>query len=148
MQVKLGKSEKPYDFENWGVQISVKFRATEEMRVLSKQFSGGERAVSTMLFLMALQGVLPNPFRVVDEINQGMDHNNERRVMQLLVREASKEDMPQYFVITPKLLPQLEYPDQCVISFRCSFCLFFLAFRSFSIPSLVIICSRVRCAGL
>lgn len=34
--------------------------------------SGGERSVSTMLYLVALTGVTVTPFRVVDEINQGM----------------------------------------------------------------------------
>lgn len=32
--------------------------------------SGGERSVSTMLYLMALQELNRCPFRVVDEINQ------------------------------------------------------------------------------
>lgn len=32
--------------------------------------SGGERSVSTILYLVALQGVAACPFRVVDEINQ------------------------------------------------------------------------------
>ena len=34
--------------------------------------SGGEKSVSTMLYLVALTGVTVTPFRVVDEINQGM----------------------------------------------------------------------------
>ena len=34
--------------------------------------SGGERSVSTMMYLVALTGVTITPFRVVDEINQGM----------------------------------------------------------------------------
>jgi chromosome segregation ATPase len=33
--------------------------------------SGGERAVSTVMYLMALQDMTSAPFRVVDEINQG-----------------------------------------------------------------------------
>lgn len=32
--------------------------------------SGGERSVSTILYLVALQDVAACPFRVVDEINQ------------------------------------------------------------------------------
>jgi chromosome segregation ATPase len=31
-----------------------------------------------MLFLLSLQHVTGTPFRVVDEINQGMDARNER----------------------------------------------------------------------
>uniref|UniRef100_A0A3Q4H232 Structural maintenance of chromosomes protein 5 n=1 Tax=Neolamprologus brichardi TaxID=32507 RepID=A0A3Q4H232_NEOBR len=42
------------------------------------------------------------PFRVVDEINQGMDPVNERRVFDIVVRTACKETTSQYFFITPK----------------------------------------------
>jgi structural maintenance of chromosomes protein 5 len=62
-----------------------------------------------MLFLLALQQVTTVPFRVVDEINQGMDANNERMVFQRVVECASIETTPQYFMITPKLLPNLGF---------------------------------------
>jgi len=45
----------------------------------------------------------------VDEINQGMDATNERRVFQLLVRTSCHETSAQYFLLTPKLLPGLDY---------------------------------------
>ena len=49
----------------------MKFRNSEELQALNAQRqSGGERSVSTMLYLMALQGQASCPFRVVDEINQ------------------------------------------------------------------------------
>ena len=44
------------DFEKYGVQIKVKFRDQEELQELNAQRqSGGERSVSTVLYLMALQ---------------------------------------------------------------------------------------------
>jgi chromosome segregation ATPase len=46
--------------------------------------SGGERAVSTIFYLMALQSLARAPFRLVDEINQGMDPRNERYVRNVL----------------------------------------------------------------
>jgi hypothetical protein len=46
--------------------------------------SGGERAVSTIFYLMALQSLARAPFRLVDEINQGMDPRNERYVYDFL----------------------------------------------------------------
>jgi len=51
------------DFGKYGVQIKVKFRDHEELQELNAQRqSGGERSVSTMLYLMALQVVeLPYP---------------------------------------------------------------------------------------
>ena len=49
----------------------MKFRKAEQMRELTSHYqSGGERSVSTILYLMALQELNKCPFRVVDEINQ------------------------------------------------------------------------------
>ena len=62
------------------------------------------------------QGVTVCPFRVVDEINQGMDPVNERKVFMQLVDAACKEGTPQCFLLTPKLLPNLPFsPDVTVL---------------------------------
>ena len=45
------------------------------------------------------------PFR----IQQGMDAVNERRVFDLLVQTSCEERRAQYFLLTPKLLPDLTY---------------------------------------
>ena len=58
---------------------------------------------------MALQSLARSPFRVVDEINQGMDPRNERMVHERMVEIACKEHTSQYFLITPKLLTGLRY---------------------------------------
>ena len=41
--------------------------------------------MATALYMLALQELTTVPFRCVDEISQGMDATNERRVFQLLV---------------------------------------------------------------
>ena len=113
------------DFDQWSIQIHVKFREHESLSLLdSHRQSGGERAVSTIFYLMALQSLSASPFRVVDEINQGMDPRNERMVHGRLVdiacasseTEVDEEGNPvggagggQYFLITPKLLDGLVY---------------------------------------
>ena len=58
---------------------------------------------------MSLQALARAPFRVVDEINQGMDPRNERMVHERMVEIACKEHTSQYFLITPKLLTGLRY---------------------------------------
>ena len=55
------------------------------------------------------------PFRVVDEINQGMDQANERRVFTQLTEAACEPGTPQCFLLTPKLLPQLGFTPQCTV---------------------------------
>ncbi|CAO3703824.1 unnamed protein product [Rhizopus stolonifer] len=105
--------EKHPDFDKWGIQILVKFRETEKLQILTGQRqSGGERSVSTILYLMSLQNLAKSPFRVVDEINQGMDPRNERMIHEQIVQGASRSGTSQYFLITPKLLPDLYYNEQ------------------------------------
>ncbi|KAJ6151249.1 hypothetical protein N7470_007843 [Penicillium chermesinum] len=112
------------NFEQWAIQIQVKFREHEPLSILTAHRQSGERrAVSTIFYLMALQSLSASPFRVVDEINQGMDPRNERMVHGRLVDIAcGTEDGAtaaadsigggggsQYFLITPKLLTGLAY---------------------------------------
>ncbi|KAJ2353748.1 Structural maintenance of chromosomes protein 5 [Coemansia sp. RSA 2673] len=98
------------DYNNWGIEIRVAFRKNEALQPLDNhRQSGGERAVSTILYLQALQSLVAAPFRVVDEINQGMDERNERLVHSLIVDSACQQGSSQYFLITPKLLPDLDY---------------------------------------
>lgn len=109
--------EMPYgNFKDWGIEIRVSFRDNLKMQVLSARVqSGGERSVSTIMYLMALQGLMVSPFRCVDEINQGLDERNERLVFRRIVtnstlppgRSGLTDHSGQYFLITPKLLPNL-----------------------------------------
>lgn len=50
------------------------------------------------------QDLQHSPFRVVDEINQGMDPKNERGVFSRIVLNSCGPSRKQYFLITPKLL--------------------------------------------
>ncbi|XP_063643833.1 structural maintenance of chromosomes protein 5 isoform X11 [Pan troglodytes] len=100
-------TENEEDYDKYGIRIRVKFRSSTQLHELTPHHqSGGERSVSTMLYLMALQELNRCPFRVVDEINQGMDPINERRVFEMVVNTACKENTSQYFFITPKGLPR------------------------------------------
>ena len=105
-------------YEEYSICIETKFRKKSPWTKLSgHSHSGGEKSVSTMLYLLSLQTVTTVPFRVVDEINQGMDPTNERRIMTILNHECKPRKgntvddkrVPQYFVVTPKLLPNLHF---------------------------------------
>ena len=95
------------------VHIKVKWRDDESLHVLGEggRDSGGERSVATMVYLISLQSINPAPFRVVDEINQAMDSTNERHVFECITHacRGGAEGGSQYFLLTPKLLPDLEY---------------------------------------
>jgi chromosome segregation ATPase len=132
-EVKLNIDES--DYTKAGIEIWVKFRAVDPLRQLDAHVqSGGERSVCTMLYLIALQvsfshanictsganisllqHLTSSPFRLVDEINQGMDPYNERMVFERLVQTANKPNLPQYFLITPKLLTDLTYTKDMTV---------------------------------
>ncbi|KAF5269830.1 hypothetical protein FQR65_LT05876 [Abscondita terminalis] len=109
-EVTISKGNDEKDFQEYGLSIKVKYRDSEPLQELNSIVqSGGERAVATAAFMLSLQELTSVPFRCVDEINQGMDPNNERRIFELLVDATSGPETSQYFFITPKLLPNLRF---------------------------------------
>ena len=68
--------------------------------------------MTTILYLMSLTEHARAPFALVDEINQGMDQRAERAVHNSLVEVTCHSDSGQYFLITPKLLPDLNYHER------------------------------------
>ena len=58
----------------------------------------------SLLYLLCLQV----PFRCVDEINQGMDETNEKRVWEILVDTANQHSA-QFFYLAPKYPQGLQF---------------------------------------
>lgn len=109
-EVDLSVPANEEDYEKYGVRIKVKYRDAEQLRELNMYHqSGGERSVATVLYLLALQELAKCPFRCVDEINQGMDPVNERKVFELVVQTVCQKSRSQYFLLSPKLLPDMNY---------------------------------------
>ncbi|KAJ1309249.1 hypothetical protein OPQ81_004914 [Rhizoctonia solani] len=101
------------DYANWAIDILVKFRETEKLQILdAHRQSGGERSLSTIMYLLSLTEYARVPFSLVDEINQGMDASAERDVHNQLVEVTCNTDCGQYFLITPKLLTGLHYHEK------------------------------------
>ncbi|EJD01702.1 P-loop containing nucleoside triphosphate hydrolase protein [Fomitiporia mediterranea MF3/22] len=106
-------AEHPDDYTQWAIDILVKFRNSENLQLLTGQRqSGGERALTTIMYLMSLTELARAPFSLVDEINQGMDAQYERAVHNSLVEVTCQPDSGQYFLITPKLLTDLKYHER------------------------------------
>ncbi|KAI5164226.1 structural maintenance of chromosomes protein 5 [Nematocida ausubeli] len=93
----------------WKLVLKVQFRTEGQLEVLSAgRHSGGEKAVSIILYLLSMQKLSDAPFLLVDEINQGMDAGYERTIHSMLVGDKSISDK-QAIVITPKLISDLSY---------------------------------------
>ncbi|TDH68754.1 hypothetical protein CCR75_000142 [Bremia lactucae] len=98
------------DVAKWGIERRAQFRKNTKLSTMNaEEQSGGEKSVGTIMYLMALQSLTKCPFRVVDEINQGMDVYNERKVFQRITKSSCGSKLPQYFLITPKLITGLTY---------------------------------------
>lgn len=109
------------DYERYGIEIRVKYRSSEKLRALDRFVqSGGERAVAIAVYSLSLQHLSQVPFRCVDEINQGMDPNNERRVFEMLVNHVAQPGQSQFFYVTPKLQTNLPFNEYvtCITVFN------------------------------
>lgn len=107
-EVKLLKKEE-FDFDSYGIEILVQYRKNVALQALNRHVqSGGERAVAIAVYTLSMQHITHVPFRCVDEINQGMDARNERKIFEMLVEETTKDGRAQYFFVTPKLLRNLK----------------------------------------
>lgn len=114
-QISLSQGKRDIDFSSYGVSIKVRFRDGQEMQELSRGVqSGGEKSVTTAVYMMALQELTQVPFRCVDEINQGMDERNERLVWDQLLNVCRKYKA-QYFYMAPKFPYSLPFDDQVTI---------------------------------
>lgn len=94
----------PKDYNTYGIDIGVQYRQNEKLQALTRFVqSGGERAVAIATYTMSLQHISKVPFRCVDEINQGMDPKNERKILNMLIDLTCQEGQSQYFFVTPKV---------------------------------------------
>ena len=113
------------NLKDYGLRMMVSYRENEGAEPLSfGGHSGGEKKMATAMFLLALQKMSHCPLRIVDEINQGVDVHNERIAFGALVETvcgrtqtstAGGGDASQFFVVTPKLLPNLNYRPEITV---------------------------------
>ena len=89
--------EFPEDPFKGGVDVMLEFPGKSEMTISSA--SGGEKSVSTVCFLLALQAIHPMPFYMFDEIDAHLDVVNSQRLAELL-RDRSKGS--QFLVVSLK----------------------------------------------
>ncbi|GFT14612.1 structural maintenance of chromosomes protein 5 [Nephila pilipes] len=109
-EISLDTADDSDDFPNYGLQIKLKYRVDEDFIELSQtHHSGGECSVAAIIFILSLQELTEVPFRCIDEINQGMDAVNERKMYHLVADAAKSGSCSQYFLLTPKLLMDLSY---------------------------------------
>ena len=87
--------ENPEDPFEGGLEIEAKPAGKDVKRI--EAMSGGEKALTALAFVFAIQRYKPAPFYLFDEIDAHLDDANVKRVADL-IKEASRES--QFIVIT------------------------------------------------
>ncbi len=90
----LDNPENPFE---GGLDVLLQFPGKTELTIGSA--SGGEKSVSTVCYLLALQQIHPMPFYVMDEIDAHLDVLNAIRLATLI---RSRSSMSQFIVISLK----------------------------------------------
>lgn len=90
--LKLEKPDVPLDS---GLKIEAK-PAGKELRLIDSM-SGGEKTLTALAFLFAIQAYSPSPFYILDEVDAALDKENSERLAKML-RKATKE--LQFILIT------------------------------------------------
>jgi chromosome segregation protein len=90
----LDNPENPFE---GGLDVLLQFPGKTELTIGSA--SGGEKSVSTVCYLLALQQIHPMPFYVMDEIDAHLDVLNAKRLATLI---RSRSSMSQFIVISLK----------------------------------------------
>ncbi len=93
-RMALDSPENPFE---GGLDVFLQFPGKTELTIGAA--SGGEKSVSTVCYLLALQQIHPMPFYIMDEIDAHLDVLNAKRLA-TLVRSKSTES--QFVVISLK----------------------------------------------
>lgn len=90
--LELGNPESPFEA---GLTLIARPRGQKAARLES--LSGGEKTLTALAFLFALQEVNPAPFFVFDEVDAALDGVNTGKLAQAIRRRASER---QYFCVS------------------------------------------------
>lgn len=91
------KLENPEDPFSGGIDMIVRFPGKQPLLVSGA--SGGERSVSAVAFLLAIQELTPAAFYILDEVDAHLDALHVAKLGELLAEEADKS---QFIVVTLK----------------------------------------------
>ncbi|MEM3594498.1 MAG: hypothetical protein QXS27_07195, partial [Candidatus Jordarchaeaceae archaeon] len=103
------------EIEELNLDLYSSFREDEPTSVDTGEHSGGEKNVTTMAFLLALQRVHPSPFYLFDEFGIHTDPANRETISKMI---KSCSNRSQYIVITPMRLGIAEQADHVIGVFR------------------------------
>ncbi len=90
--LELENSENPFEA---GVEIKVRLTGTKFMDI--KSLSGGEKTLTALAFIFAIQEHDPASFYILDEVDAALDKHNSEKLAQLIRKYCNRA---QYIVIS------------------------------------------------
>ena len=100
--------ENPHDPFAGGMTLHAQPKGKNIIRL--EAMSGGEKSLTALAFIVAIQGYRPAPFYVFDEVDQNLDGWNVERVAE---RVEKSSHMAQFIVISLRK-PMLEQSDRII----------------------------------
>jgi chromosome segregation protein len=98
----------PDDPLNSGLTIQAQPRGKKMQRL--EAMSGGEKSLTSLAFVFALQRVTPAPFYALDEVDMNLDGLNAERLASMVKREAQSAQ----FIVVSLRKPMLSHSDRTV----------------------------------
>lgn len=102
------KLETPDDPLNGGLTIEAQPRDKKLQRLES--MSGGEKALTALAFVFAIQRYMPSPFYAFDEVDASLDTMNVERIAQM-VQNQSKDTQ---FIVVSHRKPMIESANRTI----------------------------------
>ncbi|MBP3924846.1 chromosome segregation protein SMC [bacterium] len=100
--------ENPDDPLSGGMTIKASIRDKKAQRLES--LSGGEKAITALSFVFAIQRYMPSPFYAFDEVDASLDTMNVERIAQM-VQEQSKDTQ---FIVVSHRKPMIESANRTI----------------------------------
>ncbi len=100
--------ENPEDPLSGGLDMKVSIRDKKHQRLGS--LSGGEKSLTALAFVFAIQRYMPSPFYALDEVDASLDTMNVERIAQM-VQNQSKDTQ---FIVVSHRKPMIESANRTI----------------------------------
>ena len=100
--------ENPDDPLAGGLDMKVSIRDKKHQRLGS--LSGGEKSITALAFVFAIQKYMPSPFYALDEVDANLDTMNVERIAQM-VQKQSKDTQ---FIVVSHRKPMIESANRTI----------------------------------
>lgn len=94
--------EEPDDPLAGGLDMKVSIRDKKHQRLAS--LSGGEKSLTALAFVFAIQRYMPSPFYALDEVDASLDTMNVERIAQMVQKQAKDTQ----FIVVSHRRPMIE----------------------------------------